>query len=154
VRLLLPVGLIIAMAACGARSSSTQWFRTAPNPNGCYAQVFAEEQFKGPGDYVNGPGRYASMSDLKADGRWRGGVRSVRTGPTTTVTIWSEPSYRGGFVRLGPDQRNARVNDALKASAASLQIACNQDTDRAAASTTNVLPNREADRQADDLLRR
>jgi len=142
------------MAACGARSNSTYWFRTAPNPNGCYAQIFAEEQFKGPGDYVNGPGRYPSVSDLKADGRWPGGVRSVRTGPATTVTLWSERSYRGGLVRLGPDQRNARINDALKAAVASLQISCNQDADRAAASTVNVLPNRDADRQADDLLRR
>jgi hypothetical protein len=141
-RVLLPVGLTMTLVACSAHSNSTYSFRTAPNPNGCYAQVFADEQFKGPGDYVNGPGRYASMSDLKADGRWRGGVRSVRTGPTTTVTLWSEPSYRGGFVRLGPDQRNASINEALKAAAASLQISCNQDTNRAAASTINVLPNR------------
>jgi len=145
VRFLLPVGLTITMVACSAHSSSTS-FRTAPNPNGCYAQVFADEQFKGPGDYVNGPGRYASMSDLKADGRWRSGVRSVRTGPATTVTLWSERSYRGGFVKLGPDQRNARIDEALNAPAASLQISCNQDTARAAASTINVLPNRESDR--------
>ena len=113
------------MAACSARSSSMYSFRTAPNPNGCYAQVFPEEQFRGAGDYVNGPGRYASLSDLKADGRWRSGVRSVRTGPATTVTLWSEQSYRGGFVRLGPDQANARILNALNSAAASLQISCN-----------------------------
>ena len=118
------VAFIACSAACSAHSSSSYWFHTAPNPNGCYAQLFSEDQFKGPGDYVNGPGRYASMSDLKADGPWRGGVRSVRTGPATTITLWSERSYRGSSVRLGPDQRNARLNDALSTAAASLQITC------------------------------
>lgn len=154
-RPLLAIGLITTtLVACSARSSGMYSFRTAPNPNGCYAQVFPEEEFRGPGDYVNGPGRYASMSDLKADGRWRSGVRSVRTGPATTITLWSEQSYRGPFVRLGPDQGNARIIHALNTAAASLQISCNQDTDRAAASTINALPNRDADRQADELLRR
>ena len=136
----------MTMMACSAHSNSASWFRTAPNPNGCYAQVFSDEQFKGPGDYVNGPGRYPSVSDLKAAGRWPGGVRSLRTGPATTVTVWSERSYRGVSVRIGPDQRNARIDDSLKAAAASLQISCNQDF--------SVLANREPDRQADDLLGR
>ena len=53
--------------ACGARSSSTYAFRTAPNPNGCYAELFPREQLKGDGDYVNGPARYPRTSDVRPD---------------------------------------------------------------------------------------
>jgi hypothetical protein len=124
-RFLLPVGLTLLTIACGARSSSSYAFRTAPNPNGCYAELFPREQLKGDGDYVNGPARYPRTSDLRPDGRWRDGVRSVRTGPASTVTLWSEESYRGALLRVGPNQDNARINEALSAAAVSLQISCN-----------------------------
>jgi hypothetical protein len=41
------------------------------------------------------------------------------------VTLWSEESFRGGLLRIGPNQHNARINDALNAAAASFQISCN-----------------------------
>jgi hypothetical protein len=127
VRFLLPVGLTLTLMtiACGARSSSTYAFRTAPNPNGCYVELFPRDQLKGDGDYVNGPARYPRTSDFRPDGQWRDGVRSVRTGPASTVTLWSEENYRGALLRVGPSQRNERINDALSAAAASLQISCN-----------------------------
>ena len=125
VRFLLPVGLALMTIACGARASSTYAFRTAPNPNGCYAELFPREQFMGDGDYVNGPARYPRTSDLRPDGRWREGVRSVRTGPASTVTLWSEEGYRGALLRVGPNQHNARISEALSAAAVSLQISCN-----------------------------
>src|SRR5947207_10557654 len=80
VRFLLPVGLALTLMtiACGARSSSSYAFRTAPNPNGCYAELFPRDQLKGDGDYVNGPARYSRTSDFRPDGQWRDGVRSVR----------------------------------------------------------------------------
>ena len=115
------LGLLV-IAACGARSSSTQVFRTAPNPNGCYAQLFSGEQFKGGGDYVNGPWR---IPDLRADIRWKEGVRSLRTGPGTTVTLWSDNDYRGSLLRVLSDQRDSSVISALGGVAASLQISCN-----------------------------
>jgi hypothetical protein len=114
------LGLLV-IGACGARSNSTQVFRTAPNPNGCYAQLFSDERFRGWGDYVNGPRR---IPDVRADRRWRDGVRSLRTGPATTVTFWSEDHYRGSLLRVGSDQHNPQIRDALGEAAASLQISC------------------------------
>ncbi len=96
-------------------------FRTAPNPNGCYAQLFSDKQFSGRSDYVNGPRR---IPDVRADSRWRAGVRSLQTGPATMVTFWSEDNYRGSLLRVGSDQRNSEISDALGVAAASLQISC------------------------------
>ena len=115
------LGLIV-IAACGARSNSAQVFRTAPNPYGCYAQLFSGDQFKGVGDYVNGPWR---IPDLRADNRWKEGVRSLRAGPGTTVTLWSDNNYRGSLLRVLSDQRNSSVTNALGGVAASLQVSCN-----------------------------
>ena len=113
---------LVVVAACGARSNSAQLFRTAPNPNGCYAELFSGEAFGGAGDYVNGPWR---IPDVRSDPRWKAGVRSLRTGPATTVTFWSEDNYRGRQVRVGSDERNSQVSIALGGAAASLQILCN-----------------------------
>ena len=113
---------LLVVAACGARSNSAQLFRTAPNPNGCYAQLFAGEQFLGTGDYVNGPRRVPNVRD---DPRWRNGVRSLRVGPSTIVRLWAEDNYRGSMVRITSDQHQASVSSALGEAAASLQISCN-----------------------------
>jgi hypothetical protein len=113
---------LVVIAACGARSNSAQVFRTAPNPNGCYAQLFSGEQFRGARDYVNGPWR---IPDLRSEDRWKDGVRSLRTGPGTTVTLWSDANYRGSLFRVSSDKRDASVNNALGGVAASLQISCN-----------------------------
>ena len=120
-RAVFALGLLV-IAACGARSHSAQVFRTAPNPNGCYAQLFSGEQFRGAGDYVNGPWR---IPDLRSDTRWKDGVRSLRTGPGTTVTLWSDTNYRGSLLRVVADQRDSSVANALGGVAASLQISCN-----------------------------
>jgi hypothetical protein len=114
------LGLLV-IGACGARSNSAQVFRTAPNPNGCYAQLFSDKQFRGRSDYVNGPRR---IPDVRRDRRWRAGVRSLRTGPATTVTFWSEENYRGSLLRVVSDQGNSEISDALGGAAASLQISC------------------------------
>lgn len=113
---------MVFIAACGARSNSTQVFRTAPNPNGCYAQLFSGEQFTGTGDYVNGPWR---IPDVRADQRWKDGVRSLRTGARTTVTMWSDGNYRGSLLRVASSQQDSSVSTALGGVAASLQISCN-----------------------------
>ena len=113
---------LLLFAACGAHSDSAQLIHTAPNPNGCYAQLFSGEAFGGAGDYVNGPWR---IPDVRADRRWRDGVRSLRTGPATTVMFWSEDNYRGRQVRVGSDERDLQVSSALGGAAASLQISCN-----------------------------
>ena len=79
------------------------------------------EQFTGAEDYVNGPRR---IPDVRADPRWRGGVRSLRTGPGTTVTFWSQDNYRGRQVRVGSDERDSQVRNGLGGAVASLQISC------------------------------
>ena len=120
-RFVLVCGLTF-VAACAARSNESRAFRTAPNPNGCYAEVFSQEQFRGAGDYINGPWR---LSNVRMDPRWKSGVRSVRTGPRTTVTFWSSDGYRGSVLRVGPESDNRRVGRALGGAPASVQLSCN-----------------------------
>src|SRR5215831_5761990 len=104
-RFVLVCGLTF-MAGCAARYDESRAFRTSPNPNGCYAEVFSQEQFRGDGDYINGPWR---LANVRTDPRWKGGVRSVRTGPGTTVTLWSDGGYRGSMLRVSPGSDNPRV---------------------------------------------
>src|SRR5215475_10020760 len=121
--------LIAAMlvAGCGARSNSQYAYRTAPNPNGCYAEVFAQDSFKGAHDFINGPNRYARVSEFRRGENWQGdGIRSVRTGPSSTITVWSEERYRGSLLKLGPDQSISRVDEALSGKGISVEISCSR----------------------------
>jgi hypothetical protein len=124
-RILLPI-LLALVVACGAHSSRTYLHSAAPNPNGCYVEVFPREQFAGARDFINGPGRYARISDLPQGTARQGGIRSARTGPGAIATVWSDESYRGSLLRLGPDQQSPRLLDALGGKGLSIQIACNR----------------------------
>ena len=117
--------LLAFFVGCGGRSSEKLAYRTAPNPNGCYVELFAQEQFRGSREFVNGPSQFARFSDLAPGPAQQEGIRSVRTGSAAIVTVWGESRYRGSLLRLGPNQQNAQLNGAIGGKGVSLQVVCN-----------------------------
>lgn len=77
---------------------------TAPNPSGCYIEVFAREQLQGAADFINGPMRYSTLTSLPNGADWRDRIRSAEVGPAATVTIWTGPDRSGKSMDLRLDR--------------------------------------------------
>ena len=67
-KLLLILATPICIAGC-AQQAPQQVAVTAPNPVGCYVQVFEINRLAGPSDYLNGPMRYATLTTLPNEAR-------------------------------------------------------------------------------------
>jgi hypothetical protein len=94
----------IALIGCATTSSSLVRGMTAPNPSGCYVQVFDNERLRGTKDFINGPMRYNTLSNLPNGADWTGRIRSVEVGPAATATIWTGPNRSGKSMILRLDR--------------------------------------------------
>ena len=94
----------IALTACATTSSSLVRGMTAPNPTGCYIQVFDGERLRGIADFINGPMRYTTLSNLPNGADWSGRIRSIEVGPLATATIWTGPNRSGKSMDLHLDR--------------------------------------------------
>jgi len=77
---------------------------TAPNPNGCYVQVFDGERLRGTKDFINGPMGYSTLSKMPNGADWTRRIRSVEVGPAATATIWTGPNRSGRSMVLRLDR--------------------------------------------------
>jgi hypothetical protein len=93
----------IALAGCATTSSSLVRGMTAPNPSGCYIQVFDAERLRGVADFINGPMRYGTLANLPNGADWNGRIRSIEVGPAATATIWTGPNRSGKSMDLHLD---------------------------------------------------
>ena len=125
VRLVTVVILVGLLPACHVRRSSIS-HRTAPNPTGCFIEVFAKEGFEGPRDFINGPAKHWKLDELPFDANWHRRIRSLRVGPSATVTVWTREGFEGESLRFGPDRNHPRMIEEFSGKVASLQIGCNQ----------------------------
>src|SRR6478735_4375599 len=80
---------LISSAGCRPQAPP-QVAASAPNPSGCYVQVFDMNRFAGVSDILNGPMRYATLNTLPNGARWSKRIRSVRMGPIATAVAWRE----------------------------------------------------------------
>jgi hypothetical protein len=53
--------LLVAVGACAERASRVATSISAPNPDGCYVQVWDAPNYRGEMDYFNGPGQYPDL---------------------------------------------------------------------------------------------
>ena len=95
---------VIALTGCATTSSSLVRGMTAPNPTGCYIQVFEGERLRGPADFINGPMRYGTLANLPNGADWAGRIRSIEVGPAATATIWTGPNRSGKSMDLRVDR--------------------------------------------------
>jgi hypothetical protein len=94
----------VVLSGCATTSSSLVRGMTAPNPTGCYIQVFDAEQLRGVADFINGPMRYSTLSNLPNRADWNGRIRSVEVGPAAIATIWTGPNQSGKSMDLHLDR--------------------------------------------------
>ncbi len=95
---------VIALTGCATTSSSLVRGMTAPNPSGCYIQVFDGAGLRGVADFINGPMRYSTLANLPNGADWNGRIRSVEVGPAATATIWTGPNRSGKSMDLHLDR--------------------------------------------------
>ena len=121
--------LVIALTAASSlacASAPPAMLMHAPNPNGCYLMLFERPGFEGANDVLNGPGKWASLEQLREtnNGRWVNRVRSLRVGATATVTVFTQPAFGGPSQRYEPGTDAVGLTPNLAARIQSIDIAC------------------------------
>jgi hypothetical protein len=113
----------LALFACGGRRAPIA-HASAPDPAGCFIEVFAEEDFRGPREFLNGPAKYWHLKRLPFRQDWHERIRSLRVGPGATAQLWARQGFEGDALKFGPDRSHPRLLPEFSAKVASLQIAC------------------------------
>ena len=116
----------IALAGCATTSSSLVRGMTAPNPSGCYIQVFAGERLRGVADFINGPMRYSTLSRLPNGADWNGRIRSIEVGPAATATIWTGPNHSGKSMTLLLDRPYPALPEGFSGKVRSMELRCEE----------------------------
>jgi hypothetical protein len=125
IRTWLVVVALIGTAGCASRPSRVGLGLPAPNPNGCYVLVYDRPDWQGAGVVLNGPDRWFSLERLRLDEEdWRNRIRSIDVGPAATVTVYTDPVFRGVSRKFGPKSRLARLDRELSARIDSLDLTC------------------------------
>ena len=116
----------IALIGCATTSSSLVRGMTAPNPSGCYIQVFDGERLRGGADFINGPMRYSTLSRLPNGADWNGRIRSIEVGPAATATIWTGPNQSGKSMNLRLDQPYPTLPEDFSGKVRSMDLRCEE----------------------------
>ena len=117
---------VLALAASGCATASTSLVRgtTAPNPSGCYVQVFDGERLRGKADFINGPMHYATLSNLPNGADWNGRIRSIEVGPAAMATIWTGPNRSGKSFDLNLDRPYPTLPTDFSGKVHSMDLRC------------------------------
>lgn len=97
---------------------------TLPSPDGCFVQVWEQPLFVGASDYINGPRRYPTLRDMPGRRDWRNRIRSLKVGPSSTVTVFSEENLRGSGLRAIKGTAHAELPNELMADIQSMVVEC------------------------------
>ena len=126
----LSVILLATLTSAGCASAPVvESSGPAPNPNGCYAFVYDQPDLRGDRVVLNGPSKWADIERLRLDNKdWRNRLRSIEVGPAATVTVHTEPNYRGASRQFTPGTTVRRVDDALSGGVESVEISCRSKT--------------------------
>ena len=116
----------IALTGCATTSSSLVRGMTAPNPSGCYIQVFDGERLRGVADFINGPMRYGTLSRLPNGADWNGRIRSIDVGPAATATIWTGANQSGKSMNLRLDQPYPTLPEDFRGKVRSMDLRCEE----------------------------
>lgn len=119
--------MLVALLAtgCGSARESVLATRTAPDPTGCYVQIYSEPDYKGAREFVNGPRKYATLSNMPGRVSWRNRIKSLRVGPAITqVVLWTDEVFTGARWRLEGDRSIPRLNAPMSGAVESLEIDC------------------------------
>ena len=99
-------------------------FRTMPNPDGCYMQVWETAEYAGMSDYINGPRDYASLRRMPNNRSWQNRIVSVRVGPTATITAFADEDFRGATLQLHSDTAHRQLPGGIAGQIESVRVSC------------------------------
>ena len=128
VRLAILALVVIVAGGCARRTDAARSadvvFRTMPNPEGCYLQVWDGAQYLGVSDFINGPRDYPSLRSLPNKRSWRNRIASVRVGPTAEAMAFTNENFQGAAVPLLPGTSHPVLPENAVARIESLRVSC------------------------------
>jgi hypothetical protein len=87
--------------------------------------VYQRANWQGARAVLNGPSKWANIERLQVDEvDWRNRIRSIDVGSAATVTVYTEPSFRGTSRQFGPGSQSARLGEELPGGIESLVMSC------------------------------
>jgi hypothetical protein len=122
--------VLLLVSACAGRGDnqvlrpSDSIFRTMPNPDGCYMQVWETAEYAGMSDYINGPRDYASLRRMPNNRSWQNRIVSVRVGSTATVTAFADEDFRGATLQLPADTAHRQLPGGIAGQIESVRVSC------------------------------
>lgn len=128
-----PLGAAIALLAlfeapfiigCTERRPELLGRRTMPAPTGCYALIADESDLNGSREYINGPARHATLTELPFAANWHERIRSIELGPTATATVWTGERFGGSAMMLEANLRYPKLSPAFDRKVRSLEVSC------------------------------
>lgn len=123
---LLFVFILIAVAACG-HGAATRMPR-APNPNGCYVILYAQAQFVGEVDLLDGPVRLGTLDHLSqtTNENWKHRIRSLRVGRAATLRAYTGPEFKGDVQQFATGTQHPSLDQRFSGRIESLDLTCDQ----------------------------
>ena len=117
---------VVLLADCSSRSVNTLGggSATMPDPGGCYVLVYERPQFLGAHEFLNGPRKYSTLSNLPFGANWRQRIRSAEIGPQASVTMWADGAFQGTSQTFGPGTKHPELSDALSGQVESIDVGC------------------------------
>jgi hypothetical protein len=122
----LAIMILAAGVWSGCASRAPIAHASAPEPTGCFVEVFEKEDFTGPRDFINGPAKHWHLRELPFRANWHRRIRSLRVGPAATVLLWAKEGFEGDPLKFGPDRNHPRLPPGFGGTIASLQIECSR----------------------------
>ena len=91
--------------------------------------VFDQSNYRGTGDLLDGPGRWATLDALRdtRQDSWRNRIRSLRTGQTATLTVYTDENFKGDVHRYAPQTSLPQLDASISARIESLELNCGAD---------------------------
>jgi hypothetical protein len=133
---------VLVISGCAHASTSLVRSMTAPNPSGCYIEVFAGERLRGTADYINGPMRYSTLAKLPNGADWNDRIRSVEVGPAATATLWTGLNRSGKSMDLHVDRPYPVLPADFSGRVQSMDLRCEES--RVATGQSPALPDSQA----------
>ena len=118
------IALTMAVTACHKSPPSLGTGASGPpEPSGCFVQVWAETNYRGATEFINGPANLETLTRLPGGQDWSGRIRSARVGARALPTVWTEERYGGRTWRM--DSREYGVlPDGFAGEIKSMRIQC------------------------------
>jgi Beta/Gamma crystallin len=116
--------LSVAVGACAERANRVATSISAPNPDGCYVQVWDAPNYRGEMDYFNGPGQYPDLRKLPDGDDWNERIRSVKVGPRAYANAYTGTNYSGNGFMFRQDTIHPRLPDHISGQIKSLSVRC------------------------------